>query len=227
MRISDIHHHTADSRSLYFLRKRKAATLDNTELLEALVPTQQQEQPHESVEMVTPIKKPDDIATFLEAHGCKNITSSLNLEPCSKKPWSGGGYGLTYRGAMENYYWINKDSKMRSRSSIGQLRLRGKTLPNPLPLVNKALALYQWKQDFASATQLCKEALALDDECGAAVDTLTRLSLQQGRVEEAIEMFTKHAKTGIPSATRVPEELSGYGRAVGCHGSGDAGAFLG
>ncbi|CAE6539201.1 unnamed protein product [Rhizoctonia solani] len=66
-------------------------------------------------------------------------------------------------------------------------------LPNPLPLVNKALALYQWKNDFITATELCREAMALDEECDAAVATLAQLSLQQGRVEEAIELFNKHA----------------------------------
>jgi import receptor subunit TOM70 len=30
---------------------------------------------------------------------------------------------------------------------------------NVLPLINKALALFQWKQDFAEAENLCKKAL--------------------------------------------------------------------
>lgn len=30
---------------------------------------------------------------------------------------------------------------------------------NVLPLINKALALFQWKQDFADAEELCKKAL--------------------------------------------------------------------
>ncbi|ELU37069.1 ADP/ATP carrier receptor [Rhizoctonia solani AG-1 IA] len=78
-----------------------------------------------------------------------------------------------------------------------------KILPNPLPLVNKALALYQWQQDLPSATQLCKEALTLDDECDAAVATLAQLSLQQGRVEEAIDMFSKHASIARTEAELV------------------------
>lgn len=78
-----------------------------------------------------------------------------------------------------------------------------KTLPNPLPLVNKALAIYQWKQDLPNAAQLCREALQLDDECDAAVATLAQLSLQQGRVEEAIEMFSKHAAIARTEAELV------------------------
>ena len=30
---------------------------------------------------------------------------------------------------------------------------------NVLPLINKALALFQWKQDFAAAEELCQKAL--------------------------------------------------------------------
>lgn len=30
---------------------------------------------------------------------------------------------------------------------------------NVLPLINKALALFQWKQDFEAAEDLCKKAL--------------------------------------------------------------------
>ena len=32
---------------------------------------------------------------------------------------------------------------------------------NVLPLVNKGLALYQWKQDLAAAEELCQEALSV------------------------------------------------------------------
>jgi import receptor subunit TOM70 len=64
---------------------------------------------------------------------------------------------------------------------------------NVLPLVNKGLALYQWKQDLAAAEELCQEALSIDSECEAAVATLAQLSLQQGKIESAVEMFGKHA----------------------------------
>jgi import receptor subunit TOM70 len=59
--------------------------------------------------------------------------------------------------------------------------------------VNKALALYQWKQYFPGAAALCRDALALDGEYDAAATTLAQLSLQQGRLEEAIEMFGRGA----------------------------------
>jgi len=65
---------------------------------------------------------------------------------------------------------------------------------NVLPLVNKALTVYQWKQDTAAAEQLCREALEIDPECDAAVGTLAQFSLQMGKLETAIEMFKKGAE---------------------------------
>ncbi|KAJ7705649.1 hypothetical protein B0H16DRAFT_701526 [Mycena metata] len=69
-----------------------------------------------------------------------------------------------------------------------------KTPPNVLPLVNKGLALYQWKQDVGAAEQCCMDALRMDPECEAAVATLAQLSLQQGKIEKAVEMFARQAE---------------------------------
>lgn len=65
--------------------------------------------------------------------------------------------------------------------------------PNVLPLVNKGLALYQWKQDIGAAERCCNEALRIDPECEAAVATLAQLSLQQSKIERAVEMFQRQA----------------------------------
>ena len=64
---------------------------------------------------------------------------------------------------------------------------------NVLPLVNKGLALYQWKQDIAAAEQCCEEALQIDPECEAAVATLAQLNLQQSKIERAMELFATQA----------------------------------
>ncbi|GLB36923.1 putative mitochondrial outer membrane translocase receptor TOM70 [Lyophyllum shimeji] len=64
-----------------------------------------------------------------------------------------------------------------------------KSPPNVLPLVNKGLALYQWKQDIGAAERCCAEALRLDPECEAAVAMLAQLSLQQSKIEQAVEYF--------------------------------------
>ncbi|KAF8057562.1 ADP/ATP carrier receptor [Lyophyllum atratum] len=69
-----------------------------------------------------------------------------------------------------------------------------KTPPNVLPLVNKGLALYQWKQDIGAAERCCAEALRIDPECEAAVATLAQLSLQQSKIKEAVEYFGRQAE---------------------------------
>lgn len=40
---------------------------------------------------------------------------------------------------------------------------------NVLPLINKALALFQWKNDFSEAEKLCEKALIIDPECDIAL----------------------------------------------------------
>ncbi|KAF9729573.1 TOM (translocase of outer membrane) complex component [Paraphaeosphaeria minitans] len=65
---------------------------------------------------------------------------------------------------------------------------------NVLPLINKALALFQWKNDFAEAEQLCQKALIIDPECDIAVATMAQLLLQQGKVTEALKYFERAAE---------------------------------
>jgi len=82
---------------------------------------------------------------------------------------------------------------------------------NVLPLINKALALFQWKQDFTEAEKLCERALismfifwliivdlkltkeVVDPDCDIAVATMAQLLLQQGKVTEALKYFEKAA----------------------------------
>ncbi|KAF2732892.1 mitochondrial precursor protein [Polyplosphaeria fusca] len=65
---------------------------------------------------------------------------------------------------------------------------------NVLPLINKALALFQWKNDFAEAEKLCQKALIIDPECDIAVATMAQLLLQQGKVTEALTYFERAAE---------------------------------
>jgi mitochondrial import receptor subunit TOM70 len=65
---------------------------------------------------------------------------------------------------------------------------------NVLPLVNKGLALFQWKQDVGAAERCCDEALRIDPECEAAVATLAQLNLQQSKIERAVELFARQAE---------------------------------
>ncbi|EGP91014.1 unnamed protein product [Zymoseptoria tritici ST99CH_1A5] len=76
------------------------------------------------------------------------------------------------------------------RKTIGE---RGGGM-NVLPLINKALALFQWKQDYSSAEELCQKALIIDPECDIAVATMAQLLLQQGKVTDALTYFERAAE---------------------------------
>jgi import receptor subunit TOM70 len=65
---------------------------------------------------------------------------------------------------------------------------------NVLPLINKALALFQWKQDFKEAENLCQKALIIDPECDIAVATMAQLLLQQNDVPGALKYFERAAE---------------------------------
>lgn len=69
-----------------------------------------------------------------------------------------------------------------------------KPTPNVLPLVNKGLALFQWKKDIGAAERCCGEALRIDPECEAAVATLAQLNLQQSKISKAAEYFRRQAE---------------------------------
>ncbi|KAF8510131.1 hypothetical protein BU17DRAFT_55688 [Hysterangium stoloniferum] len=103
------------------------------------------------------------------------------------------------RSEPQNYYGELLLDQQRFQDAVDkfdraiELEKAGKQPMNVLALVNKGLALYQWKQDVASAERLCREALTIDPECEAAVATLAQLSLQQGNINAAVEMFSKHA----------------------------------
>ncbi|KAH9906620.1 import receptor [Xylariomycetidae sp. FL2044] len=73
---------------------------------------------------------------------------------------------------------------------------------NVLPLINKALALFQQKEEFTEAEQLCGKALIIDPECDIAVATMAQLLLQQGKVTEALGYFERAAELA-----RTPGEI--------------------
>ncbi|GJN91884.1 hypothetical protein Rhopal_004909-T1 [Rhodotorula paludigena] len=65
---------------------------------------------------------------------------------------------------------------------------------NVLPMVNKALAIFQHRQDFAAAEAICREAVTIDPQCDVGVATLAQLLLQQNKVHEAVDMFERSAE---------------------------------
>ncbi|KAJ5555361.1 hypothetical protein N7461_003831 [Penicillium sp. DV-2018c] len=74
---------------------------------------------------------------------------------------------------------------------------------NVLPLVNKALCLFQWKHDFQEAEDLCQKALIIDPECDIAVGTMAQLLLQQGKVSQALKYFERAAELARTEAEIV------------------------
>jgi len=103
------------------------------------------------------------------------------------------------RSEPQNYYGellldqhLFQDAVEKFDRAIELERLRNP--PNVLALVNKGLALFQWKQDIEAAEKCCNEALGTDPECEAAVATLAQLSLQQGKIDVAVRMFERHTE---------------------------------
>lgn len=64
---------------------------------------------------------------------------------------------------------------------------------NVLPMVNKALAVFQARQAIDEAMNLCRQALGTDPYCDVAVATLAQLSLQRGQLHEAVGYFERNA----------------------------------
>ncbi|KAF1849064.1 mitochondrial precursor protein [Cucurbitaria berberidis CBS 394.84] len=113
---------------------------------------------------------------------------------------------------------------------------------NVLPLINKALALFQWKNDFSEAEKLCEKALIIDPECDIAVATMAQLLLQQGKVTEALKYFERAAELSrtegeivnalsYAEATRtqleVQEKYPKLASRLGAMGGGAGGAGFG
>ncbi|KAI1186820.1 mitochondrial import receptor subunit tom-70 [Nemania serpens] len=73
---------------------------------------------------------------------------------------------------------------------------------NVLPLINKALTLFQQKSEFNEAEQLCEKALIIDPECDIAVATMAQLLLHQGKIADALKYFERAAELA-----RTPREI--------------------
>lgn len=63
-----------------------------------------------------------------------------------------------------------------------------------LPLVSKALVIFQTQKDFDTSVNLCKQALVIDDRSEVAIGTLAQLYLSAGKHDEAMKMFKKNAE---------------------------------
>ncbi|KAF9451144.1 TPR-like protein [Macrolepiota fuliginosa MF-IS2] len=116
------------------------------------------------------------------ANGIATFRRTIKTFPNRSEPQNYYGELLLDQGRFE-------DAIERFDKAIELEKSRSPQPPNVLSLVNKGLAMYQWKQDIGTAERCCNEALRIDPECEAAVATLAQLNLQQNRIEEAVEMF--------------------------------------
>ncbi|KAF9221146.1 ADP ATP carrier receptor [Gyrodon lividus] len=112
------------------------------------------------------------------------------------------------RGEVSNYYGELLLDQQRFQDAVEKfdraIELEKANFPqNPLPLVNKALAVYQWRQDLSAAEALCRDALVLDPSCEPAVATLAQLALQKNEIEVAITWFEKQVEMGRGEAEIV------------------------
>ncbi|KAI9463853.1 hypothetical protein HD554DRAFT_2316055 [Boletus coccyginus] len=103
------------------------------------------------------------------------------------------------RGEVCNYYGELLLDQQRFQESVEKFDRaieleKANSPPNPLPLVNKALAIFQWHQDLPAAEALCREALVLDPSCEPAVATLAQLALQKSEIDVAITWFEKQVQ---------------------------------
>jgi len=69
-------------------------------------------------------------------------------------------------------------------------------------MVNKGNCLLRWKEDFSEVEPLIRKALEIDPECDIAIITLAQISLQQSKIDQAVEMFQRAKLIG-----RTEEEL--------------------
>ncbi|XP_064599062.1 mitochondrial import receptor subunit TOM70-like [Liolophura sinensis] len=62
---------------------------------------------------------------------------------------------------------------------------------NAQSYVHRGLLCLQWKQDISTAMEFINKALALDDKCSLAYETLATLEVQKGNMDRALELFNK------------------------------------
>ncbi|XP_005180226.1 mitochondrial import receptor subunit TOM70 [Musca domestica] len=61
-------------------------------------------------------------------------------------------------------------------------------------LVHRGIMSLQWKGDIALAIELMEKAIAIDDKCGLAYETLGTVEVQRANLDRAVELFEKAIK---------------------------------
>ncbi|PKI83762.1 TOM (translocase of outer membrane) complex component [Malassezia vespertilionis] len=121
-----------------------------------------------------------------------NVAHSTAIFRRILKAFPNSSESYNYYGELLLDQQRHEDAISNFDKSIALERADAKST-NVLPMINKALVLFQWKQDLNSAEQLCRDALKIDPDCDVAIATLAQLSLQQSKIPEAIEYFRRSA----------------------------------
>ncbi|KDN47941.1 hypothetical protein RSAG8_03361, partial [Rhizoctonia solani AG-8 WAC10335] len=83
----------------------------------------------------------DEVVTRLLQHGCRDVTQELELKSCSQYPFTRGGYGIIYQGALSN--GMKVALKCIEASPAG---LWGEWKPTEKSLKHTASELYTWSK---------------------------------------------------------------------------------
>ena len=79
---------------------------------------------------------------------------------------------------------------------------------NVLPLINKALALFQWKQDFKEAEKLCQKALISEYPLNSPSDFLVLLILSQSILSVTLLLLPWHSCSCSRTTSPLPSSTS-------------------
>ncbi|KAK3808715.1 MAG: mitochondrial outer membrane 72K protein [Benniella sp.] len=139
------------------------------------------------------IKSIDLEPKFVFSHIQYNVAQyKLGNTPDAMKGFKKALRDFPESGDVNNYYGELLLDQQQFDEAIERFDKAIKLKPsNPLPYINKALLLFQWKQDPLGAERLCLQSLEADPECDVAIATLGQLSLQQGNVDQAVYYFDK------------------------------------
>lgn len=88
-----------------------------------------------------------------------SIASSMATFRRCMKNFSGVSDVYNYYGELLLDQQKYQEAVEKFETAVEMERKEGRAGINVLPLINKALALFQWKQDFAAAEELCQKAL--------------------------------------------------------------------
>ncbi|KAG8952584.1 TOM (translocase of outer membrane) complex component [Tulasnella sp. 419] len=98
---------------------------------------------------------------------------------------------LYFYGELLSDIQMYKDAIEKFDRAI-ELEKAGKPPINVLPIVYKAVALFEWKHAVEDSEEILQEAVRIEPEYDFAIDILAQLYLRTNRLEEASEVVQRH-----------------------------------